>query len=148
METSPTSLTPALLNLRSTQRQHLKRHRDGLRHTLVRQRAGGLLVARDPFLNASFDQLATLALRHAVPTILSIREFATAGGLVSYGPSFAEGFRQIGVYTGRILKGEKPADLPVVLSTKFELAINLKTAKMLGLTVSNSMQLLADEVID
>jgi putative ABC transport system substrate-binding protein len=116
--------------------------------TLVQQRAGGLLVARDPFLNASFDQLATLALRHAVPTIFSVREFATAGGLVSYGPSFAEGFRQMGVYTGRILKGEKPADLPVVLSTKFELVINLKTAKMLGLTVSNSMQLLADEVIE
>jgi putative tryptophan/tyrosine transport system substrate-binding protein len=116
--------------------------------TLVRQRAGGLLVARDPFLNAASDQIATLALRHAVPTILSVREFAMAGGLVSYGPSFGEGFRQTGVYTGRILKGEKPADLPVVLATKFELVINLKTAKALGLTVSNQMQLLADEVIE
>jgi putative ABC transport system substrate-binding protein len=116
--------------------------------SLVRQRAGGLLVARDPFLNAASDQLATLALRHAVPTILSVREFATAGGLVSYGPSFGEVFRQMGVYTGRILKGEKPADLPVMQATKFELVINLKTAKALGLTVSNQMQLLADEVIE
>jgi putative tryptophan/tyrosine transport system substrate-binding protein len=115
---------------------------------LVRQQAGGLLVARDPFLNGASDQLATLALRYAVPTILSVREFATAGGLASYGPSFEEGFRQMGVYTGRILKGEKPADLPVIQATKFELVINLKTAKALGLTVSNQMQLLADEVIE
>jgi putative tryptophan/tyrosine transport system substrate-binding protein len=83
-----------------------------------------------------------------VPTILSVREFATAGGLASYGPSFGEGFRQMGVYTGRILKGEKPADLPVMQATKFELVINLKTAKALGMTVSNQMQLLADKVIE
>jgi putative ABC transport system substrate-binding protein len=116
--------------------------------TLVRQQARGLLVARDPFLNGASDQLATLALRYAVPTILSVHEFATAGGLASYGPSFGEGFRQMGVYTGRILKGEKPADLPVMQATKFELVINLRTAKLLGLEVPQSLLALADEVIE
>jgi putative ABC transport system substrate-binding protein len=116
--------------------------------TLVQQRAGGLLVAVDAFFNARINQLATLAIRHALPAIYANREFAAAGGLMSYGANVADGFRQIGVYTGRILKGEKPADLPVVQSTKFELVINLTTAKALGLTVSNQMQLLADEVIE
>jgi putative tryptophan/tyrosine transport system substrate-binding protein len=116
--------------------------------TLAQQRAGGLLVARDPFLNGSVNQIATLALRHAVPAILSVREFATAGGLMSYGPTFADVFRQMGVYTGRILKGEKPADLPIVQATKFELVINLKTAKSLGIEVPPTLSAIADEVIE
>ncbi len=115
---------------------------------LVQQQADGLLVARDPFFNSNVDQFATLALRHAVPTILSVREFATAGGLMSYGPSFDDVFRQMGVYTGRILKGERPADLPIVQSAKFEFLINLKTAKALGLTVPPSLLAIADEVIE
>jgi putative ABC transport system substrate-binding protein len=116
--------------------------------TLAQQRAGGLLVARDPFLNGSVNQIATLALRHAVPAILSVREFATAGGLMSYGPTFADVFRQMGVYTGRILKGEKPANLPIVQATKFELVINLKTAKSLGIEVPPTLSAIADQVIE
>jgi putative ABC transport system substrate-binding protein len=115
---------------------------------LVQQRVGGLLLAVDAFFNASVNQLAALTLRQELPAIYANREFAVAGGLMSYGADVADGFRQIGVYAGRILKGEKPSDLPVQQSTKVELIINLKTAKALGLTVSNQMQLLADEVIE
>ena len=115
---------------------------------LVELRAGGLVISNDPFFVSRSDQLAALALRHAVPTIFEFRAFVTAGGLMSYGSNLADLYRLAGVYTGRILKGEKPADLPVQQSTKVELILNLKTAKTLGLTVPISLLGRADEVIE
>ena len=116
--------------------------------SLSQQGIGGLVSGTDPFFDTRRDQIIALAAHYAVPTIYSQRAYTVAGGLISYAPSFAEAYRQAGVYTGRILKGEKPADLPVVQATKFELVINLQTAKALGLKVPVSMQLLADEVIE
>jgi putative ABC transport system substrate-binding protein len=116
--------------------------------TLVQLRAGGLAIGGDAFLNNQSEQLAALALRHALPAIHQPREFAAAGGLMSYGASPTESYRPFGVYTGRILKGEKPADLPVQQVTKVELSINLKTAKTLGLSVPLSLLTRADEVIE
>jgi putative ABC transport system substrate-binding protein len=116
--------------------------------TLVQMRAGALVIGPDPFFITRSEQLGELAFRHAIPTICPYREFAAAGGLMSYGTNIPNLFREVGVYTSRILKGEKPAELPVQQVVKLELVINLKTAKALGLTVSNQMQLLADEVIE
>ncbi len=103
--------------------------------TLEQQHIGAIVVGNDPFFGARRDQLIALAARHSVPMMYFQKEFVTAGGLISYGPHFADGYRQAAVYVGRVLKGEKPADLPVVQPIKFELVINLKTAKTLGLTV-------------
>jgi putative tryptophan/tyrosine transport system substrate-binding protein len=115
---------------------------------LVRLRAGGLAIGGDPFLGSRSGQLAALALRYGVPAIYSTREFAEAGGLVTYGGGFADADRLAGGYVGRILKGEKPANLPVQQATKVELFINLKTAKALGVTVPPALLATADEVIE
>jgi putative ABC transport system substrate-binding protein len=116
--------------------------------TLRELRADGLVVLQDVFFTTQSRQLAALAIRHAVPAIFQEREFAVAGGLMSYTGSVPDEYRQAGVYTGRVLKGEKPADLPIVQATKFELVINLKTAKALGLSVPNGLLNAADEVIE
>ena len=116
--------------------------------SLVQRQAGALLVTTDPFLGSRRELILSLAARHAVPAMYEFREYAMAGGLISYGTNFMAIFRQVAVYAGRILKGAKPADLPVVQPTTIELVINLKTAKALGITVPPSLLAHADEVIE
>ena len=116
--------------------------------TLAQQRAGALLIAGNALFTGQRDRLVALAARYALPTICPLREFVAAGCMMSYSGSLTDAYRQVGVYAGRILKGEKPADLPVTLPTKFELVINLKTVKALGLTVPDKLLVAADEVIE
>jgi putative tryptophan/tyrosine transport system substrate-binding protein len=115
---------------------------------LAELRAQALVIGTDGFFTSRIKLLAELTRQHSMPTISSYREFSTAGGLISYGTSVVDAYRQVGVYTGKILRGEKPADLPLMQPTKFELVINLKTAKALGLTVPLTLQVAADEVIE
>jgi len=116
--------------------------------SLLQMRADGLVIGGDPFFNSRSEQLGTLTARHKVPTIFQFREFAAAGGLASYGASLTDSYRQVGVYAARILKGERPADLPIVQASKFELVINLKIAKALGLSVPAKLLSTADEVME
>ena len=116
--------------------------------SLPRLRVGALIIGSDPFFNSRNQQLVALASRHAVPTMYPFREYAMAGGLISYGNSFADAHRLVGVYTGRILKGERPTNLPIQQSVKAELVINQKTAKALGISVPQALISRADEVIE
>src|SRR5438128_9826953 len=138
------SLGQEMLVLRASSEREL----DSAFATLAQHRAGASLVASDLFFLGRRDQLVSLAARYQIPTIYYLREFAEAGGLMTYGNKVTDMYHQVGVYVGRILNGANPADLPVVQSTKFELVINASTARMLGLTVPPTLLAIADEVIE
>jgi len=121
---------------------------DAAFNTLVQQKAGGLVTISEPFLNSRRDQIVKLAARHSLLTLYPVRDYVTAGGLVSYGTSIIGAYHEVGVYTGRILNGEKPAELPVVRPAKLELVINLRTARSLGIEVPATVLAVADEVIE
>jgi putative ABC transport system substrate-binding protein len=121
---------------------------DSAFEAIIRQKPGAILVHSDPFFTSRHAQIAALGTRAAVPAIYPSREYAEAGGLASYGADVRDEYRKAGAYAGRLLQGAKPADLPVLQPTKFELVINLKTARSIGLNISDSFQLLADEVIE
>jgi len=121
---------------------------DAVFANIIQMQAGGLVIAADPLFNSRRKQLGELTVRHAVPAIYGQHDFTAAGGLLSYGPDQADAYRRTGIYVGRVLKGEKPADLPVQQATKVELYINLKTAKALGITIPNTLIGRADEVIE
>jgi putative ABC transport system substrate-binding protein len=125
-----------------------ERDLDGVFAKLIQLRVGGLVIGVDPLFTGAGEQLAALSVRHAVPTIYQGRSFAAAGGLLSYGGDTTDAYRLTGIYVGRVIKGEKPADLPVQQATKIELYINLKTAKVLGLTIPNTLVGRADEVFE
>jgi putative ABC transport system substrate-binding protein len=116
--------------------------------TLVAQRATALLVTADPFFDTRRDRIVALAAQFRLPAIYQFRDYVVVGGLMSYGTSITDGYRQVGIYTGQVLKGAKPADLPVYQSIKFELAINLKTANVLWVKISDDLLSIADEVIE
>ena len=116
--------------------------------TLVQKRANALLVSADPFFDTKRDRIIAFAAQYRLPAIYEFRDYALAGGLMSYGISITDGYRQVGIYTGQILKGAKPADLPVVQSIKFEFVLNLKTAKVLDLEMPLTLSARADEVIE
>jgi putative ABC transport system substrate-binding protein len=116
--------------------------------TMVARRAGAFMIGNDPFFNGHLEHLAALAARHKLPAIHTLREYAVAGGLIGYGSSLAYGYHQAGIYTGRVLRGERPTDLPVELAARIELVVNLKTAKALGLTIPELIMVRADEVIE
>jgi putative tryptophan/tyrosine transport system substrate-binding protein len=121
---------------------------DGAFTSIVGRRAKALLVGAGGLLTSNRERIVALAARHVLPAIYPLREFVVAGGLMSYGASIAEAYRQAGIYAGRILKGEKPSDVPVMQSTRFEFVINLKTPKTLGLTLPPGLLAIADEVIE
>lgn len=144
VEEARTRLGVALIVLNASTEQEVEAAFD----VFVRQKAGAVLACNDPFFGSYRGQLASLALRHKLPAMSFRREFAEVGGLLNYGPHFAEGYRQAGIYAGRILKGAKTTDLPVMQPTKFEMVVNLKTARAVGLAISKSFLLRADEVIE
>ena len=152
LERSPATPVEAAASAMGLQIQVLNastnREIDAAFATFARERPDGLFVGSGPLFTARRVQLATLSARHLVPMTSGNRQITEVGGLMSYGANIADAFRQVGVYVGRILKGDKPADLPVVQSSKFELVINAETARMLGLTIPPSLLAIADEVIE
>jgi putative tryptophan/tyrosine transport system substrate-binding protein len=143
-QTAARSLRKEMLVFRASNESEL----DAAFTTMAQRQIGALVVASDPFFYSRRGELASLAARHGLPAIYYLPEFARAGGLMAYGNSLPDIYRLVGVYVGRILKGEKPADLPVVQATKYEFVLNLKTAKALGLTISGDVLSIADEVIE